>query len=96
MAGKSTLSRYERETIITFNEAEEMAYVFTYKKSWQLHMEKRLGLTPVLIDEYGGKEYMVSKSRIRPPIARKPLSPDDKVRRAKQLKDALRNRIFKS
>ena len=51
MAGKSTLSRYERETIITFNEAEEMAYVFTYKKSWQLHMEKRLGLTPVLINE---------------------------------------------
>jgi len=49
-----------------------------------------------MINEYGGREYLVSKNRIRPPIARKALSLEDKEKRAKQLKDAHRNRVLKS
>jgi hypothetical protein len=89
------LSSYEKETIITFNEDEAKAYIFTYNKNWQSHMEIGLGLTPVFINEYGGREYMVSKKRIRPPIARKPLSPQDKIKRAKALEKARRSRILK-
>jgi len=93
---RSKLNGYERETIITFNEAEEMAHIFTYRKVWQSHLEKKLGLIPLLDNGYGGKEYMISKKRIRPPIARKLISPEEIAKRARQLKDARRNKVLKS
>ena len=34
-----TLTNYEQETIINFNKAEDVAYIFTYEKTWQKHLE---------------------------------------------------------
>ena len=40
------LSNYEQETIINFNKDEAIAHIFTYEKTWQQHLEKKLGLNP--------------------------------------------------
>ena len=87
------LSNFERETIITFNEGEPMAHIFTYNRAWQRHLEKRLGLKPVMDNGYGGKEYVIDKHRIRPPRAPVRLSEKAKQERAKRLVEARRNTL---
>lgn len=82
------LSSYEQETIINFNKDEAIAHIFTYEKTWQQHLEKRLGLKPTMDNGFGGKGYQVDKKRIklpRPPIK---LSEKAKAQRAKRLADA--------
>jgi len=69
-----TLSAYEQETIISFNKAEDIASIFTYEKTWQKHLEGRLGLKPIMDNGFGGKEYELPKSRIKPPKAPRRLS----------------------
>lgn len=80
-----TLSGYERETIIHFNEAEETAHIFTYNKAWQKHLEVKLGLKPVMDNGFGGKEYELPKNRIKPPRAPKKLSNSAKKKLADRL-----------
>lgn len=63
------LSGAEQETIINFNKEEKIAYILTYDKSWQKHLEKKLGLTPVKDNGFGGKEYVIDKKRIKMPRA---------------------------
>jgi hypothetical protein len=41
-----SLSAYEQETIIGFNKAEDIATIFTYEKTWQKHLEGKLGPNP--------------------------------------------------
>ena len=89
------LTAYEKETIITFNEAEDVAYIFTYNRGWQRHLECKLGLSAVMDNGYGGKEYEVSKKRIRPPLAPKRLSEQTRQKLADNLaRAASRNRVF--
>jgi hypothetical protein len=57
------LSAYEQETIINFNKAEDIASIFTYEKTWQKHLEGKLGLKPIMDNGFGGKEYELPKSR---------------------------------
>lgn len=83
---KEKLSNYEKETIINFNEAEEMASIFTYNKAWQRHLEKRLGLKPFMDNGYGGKEYEISKKRIKPPRALRKLSPEARAKLRERIK----------
>jgi len=86
-----TLTNYEQETIINFNKAEDIAYIFTYEKTWQQHLEKKLGLKPVMDNGFGGKEYELPKSRIKPPRVPRRLSDSAK----KELADRLHgNRVF--
>ena len=82
------LTGYERETIINFNEAEDTAFIFTYNKAWQKHLEGKLGLKPTIDNGYGGREYVIDKRRIRPP--RPPIKLSDKTRaqRVDRLADA--------
>lgn len=80
-----TLSGYEQETIINFNKAEDIAYIFTYEKTWQQHLEKKLGLKPTRNNGFGGKEYELPKSRIKPPRAPRKLSPSAKKELARRL-----------
>ena len=68
------LSTYEQETIISFNKAEDIAHIFTYEKTWQKHLERNLGLKPVMDNGFGGKEYELPKKMIRPPRAPRRLS----------------------
>lgn len=84
------LSNYERETIINFNKAEDTASIFTYEKSWQKHLEGKLGLKPIMDNGFGGKEYQVPRNMIKPPRAPRKLSDSAKRKLAEQLH---RNRL---
>ena len=90
------LSAYERETIISFNRAEDIAHIFTYEKTWQKHLERRLGLKPVMDNGYGGKDYEIEKKRIRPPRAPVKLSPEARAKLIKRMKDMPEKRVFPS
>ena len=79
------LTSYEQETIIGFNKAEDTAYIFTYEKTWQKHLEGKLGLKPIMDNGFGGKEYKLPKSRIKPPRAPRRLSDSAKIKLAKRL-----------
>ena len=68
------LTNYEQETIINFNKAEDVAYIFTYEKTWQKHLEGKLGLKPLMDNGFGGREYELPKSRIKPPRAPRKLT----------------------
>ena len=68
------LSAYEQETIINFNKAEDIASIFTYEKTWQRHLEKKLGLKLVMDNGFGGREYQLPKTMIKPPRAPRQLS----------------------
>ena len=81
----SKLTNYEQETIINFNKEEQIAYVFTYEKTWQKHFEGKLGLKPVMDNGFGGKEYELPKSRIKPPRAPRKLSDSAKKILAERL-----------
>ena len=79
------LTSYEQETIISFNKAEDIAHIFIYEKTWQKHLEGRLGLKPVIDNGFGGKEYQLPKSRIKPPRAFRRLSDSAKKKLAERL-----------
>ena len=79
------LTNYEQETIINFNKAEDIAYIFTYEKTWQKHLEGRLGLKPTLDNGYGGKGYEIDKKRIPMPRAPRKLSASAKKKLAERL-----------
>jgi hypothetical protein len=82
------LSSYEQETIINFNKAENTAFIFTYDKSWQQHLEKKLGLKPTMDNGFGGKEYEIDKRRIRPPRAPVKLSAEIRAKLANRLRQS--------
>ena len=82
------LSSYEQETIINFNKAEDVAHIFTYEKTWQQHLEKRLGLKPTMDNGFGGKAYEIPKKRIRPPRAPIKLSADTRAKLAERLRQS--------
>lgn len=63
------LTRQERETVITFNEADDIATIFTYSQHWIRHLEEDLGLIGEEGD-FGAKTFEVPKKSIRRPIIR--------------------------
>jgi len=65
------LNGYEQETVINFNKAEKIAYIFTYEKTWQNHIEKRFKIKPVYDNGHGGKEYELPKDRIKKPCPKR-------------------------
>jgi len=80
------LSNYEQETIINFNKDEAIAHIFTYEKTWQQHLEKKLGLKPTMDNGFGGRGYEIPKKRIRPPRAPVRLSAEARAKRANRVK----------
>ena len=81
-----SLTSYEQETTIGFNKAEDIAYIFTYEKTWQKHLEGKLGLKPVMDNGFGGRSYEVPKKSIKPPRAPKKLSAEAKAKLAERAK----------
>ena len=63
-----TLTNQERETIITFNEADDYAVVDTCNKAWINKLDKLVSCNPKIIgdrtDEFG-KRYIMPKSWIK-------------------------------
>jgi len=82
------LARDEKETIINWNEKDELASIYTYSKAWQHHLEKKLGLKPINVYELGAREYLIDKKRIRPPRAPLKLSDEARAKLARRLKDS--------
>ncbi len=80
-----TLTSYEQETIINFNKEEKIAYIFTYEKTWQKHLEGKIGLKPVMDNGFGGKEYQIDKKRIPMPRAPSKLSDSAKNKLVERL-----------
>lgn len=79
------LTKLEQETIISFNEFEVEAHIFTYNKVWQKHLENKLGLKPHYVNDDGGKEYTLSKMRISAPRAKRQYSAEAKRKMAARL-----------
>ena len=79
------LTAYEKETIINFNEADELADIYTHSKKWQKHLEQKLGLKPTAVNSQGGKSYEIDKKRIRPPRALNQLSEEARAKLVERL-----------
>ena len=77
------LSRQEQETIINFNQAEDVAYIYTCSKAWMKHLE-RLGLKGNQINT-NAREYECPKSWIRKPQKPRKLSDEQKRRLGQRL-----------
>ena len=73
------MNRHGQETIINFNKGDNTAYIFTYEKTWQKHLEDKVGLVPIWVNSFGGKEYEIDKSRIKMPRAKRKLSRKQKA-----------------
>ena len=71
------LSKREQETIINFNQAEDIAYIYTCSKAWIAHMENKLGLKPTKIQSYA-REYVCPKTWLRKPQKPRQLSEQHK------------------
>ena len=78
------LTRQEQETIINFNQAEDIAYVYTCSKAWIRHMEKVLGLKPTKVYSYA-REYELPKVWIRKPRKTRQLSETQKQKLRQRL-----------
>jgi len=90
------LSNYEQETIINFNKDEAIARIFSYEKTWQQHLERRLGLKPTMDNGFGGKEYEIDKRRIRPPRAPVKLSAETRAKLTKRMKGMSKKRSLRA
>ncbi len=86
------LTAYEKETIILFNEAEDLAEIYTHNKGWQKHLDGKLGLKPTATNSHGGKTYEIDKRRIKPPRAPRKLTTEAKTKLAKTLAKTRRSR----
>ena len=81
------LTKYEQETIINFNQGEDVAYIYTCSKSWMRHMEKLPGLEPTKINSQA-REYACPKEWIRKPREPRQLSEIQKQKLRQRLAQA--------
>ena len=61
------LSKFEQETIISFNKGEKTATLFTYQKSL-INLMKRQGAEIEYINSHGGYSFKFPKSWVRSPL----------------------------
>jgi hypothetical protein len=61
------LSREEQETVISWDESDNNAIIYTCEKRWIKHLENKLGLKPIMDNGCGGKEYQLPKKKILMP-----------------------------
>lgn len=90
------LSNYERETIITYNEDEKTAEVFTYRKTLIKKLDalcdERDDIKCIRAERYGGcdvREYVVPKKWIK-------VSPPKRVEMTEEAKAAAAERLLKA
>ncbi|KKN24189.1 hypothetical protein LCGC14_0897550 [marine sediment metagenome] len=60
----------ERETIVNFTEAEDLAQIYTCNRKWINRLEK-MGFEATEEDKTGGKTFEIPKSAIALPVIRK-------------------------
>lgn len=86
------LSKEEMETVISFNEADDTAVIYTFSRKWQKLLEDRLGLEPIYKTAEGAREYHLPKSRIPLPRAPRKMSAEQKRNAAERLSKARRQK----
>jgi len=89
------LSRNELETIINFNQGEDVAYIFTYSKRYKKHLEK-LGFQPVRTNVFGGADYEIPKTYITLPRGPKRLTDAQRVALGERLRKTTTLQAIKS
>ena len=72
----ASITLYERETIINYNDAEELADIYTHDKALQRHIEKKLGIKPYY------KEGLARTYKLPKKWLRYPQKPSEKRREA--------------
>jgi hypothetical protein len=85
---KDRLTRYEQETIISYNKTSEPAHLFTYCRALQRHVEIKLGILPEFDNGFGGRGYKLPKHYITFPRKPRKLSATAKlqlINRAKEM-----------
>ena len=89
---KCRLTKYEKETIILFNEAEPTANIYTYNKALQNRLAKQNPKCARLVTAYpcGAVTYEVDKKRLSVRFT----SPYSEERRAKARNYAIKNNII--
>lgn len=74
------LTKYEKETIILFNESEDEASIYTYNAGLKSRLQKFSKMYPQYCrlkdkNPYGGRVYLIDKSRLsihlQPPYSEK-------------------------
>ena len=80
-----SLTNYERETIVNFNEADPEAYIFTYNKKLIAKLSRFTEENPQICElqstnKEGGATYKINKDRLSINF-RKPLSDEERERR---------------
>lgn len=80
------LTAQERETIINFNQAEDIAYIYTCDPKWWRHFD-RLGIKPTQVHKGStgavyARDYEVPKKWVKPPKPPRRLSLTDEQRKA--------------
>lgn len=78
-----SISQYEKETIVNFNEDESEATIYTYNKSLLRKLQKFSKEFPEFCkktgsDEYGMEQYIVRKDRLSINL-KKPVSEEQKI-----------------
>ncbi len=87
------LSLEERETVISFDEANPTAIIYTFNKRWIKHLEEKLGLEPRYKSAEGAREYFIPKARIPLPRAPRKMSAEQKKKAGERLKESRQNRV---
>lgn len=83
------LNKYERETIINYNEGEQTASVYTYNRALQNKLNKLLGTEPDISIMRSGEEwteYLVPKKWIK-------ISPPRKINYTDEQRAAIAERL---
>ena len=80
----ANVTQDEKETIITFNEADPVVNVFTYDQRWQRRMAE-MGIAPIRT-EGQAKEYEFPKKSLRLPAKPRQLTPAEVESRRKSIK----------
>lgn len=86
------LTKQEQETIINFNQKEDIAYIYTCSKAWMTHLEKKLNLIPTQINPCA-RTYECPKAWIRKPQRPRKLSDEQKAKLSHKL---AQNRVLRS
>ena len=87
---EASLALWERETIISFNEEEKTAHIYTHNRGWITHLEKNLKLKPTSKNSHGGRDYELPKKWIYRPHMPK------KLDLTEEQKEKLRERLVKA
>ena len=86
------LSNEDRETVISFDESNADAVIYTFNKRWIKRLEE-LGLKPVYKSDEGAREYRVAKSRIPLPRAPRKMSAEQKKKAGERLQKARQKKL---